>query len=208
MGIGIGRFCPGKMGFKPHWDRDLFTGNGKKMLKKIGMGFENCEARFEKKMNLEMVLVPPSDFRTHLICRTGEFNRVCPFLLFLEWGVCHKCYLGTKTNIQKACSGALYWVWNTLSRMNRSDPIYAWFYSRGNEEKAGRKIGRPCLHFWFGIWIHSDVITRATCGRRNSSIYHVVFEKITKTSLRMAYAQGLQTKLCTQVAQAPVTNEY
>ena len=20
MGIGIGRFCPGKMGFKPHWD--------------------------------------------------------------------------------------------------------------------------------------------------------------------------------------------
>ena len=33
MGIGIGRFFPGKMGFKPHWDWDLVTGNGKKMLK-------------------------------------------------------------------------------------------------------------------------------------------------------------------------------
>ena len=29
MGIGIGRFCPGKMGFKPRWDWDLVTGNGK-----------------------------------------------------------------------------------------------------------------------------------------------------------------------------------
>ena len=30
MGIGIDRFCPGKMGFKPRWDRDLVTGYGKK----------------------------------------------------------------------------------------------------------------------------------------------------------------------------------
>ena len=29
MGIGIGRFFPGKMGFKPHWDWDLVTGNVK-----------------------------------------------------------------------------------------------------------------------------------------------------------------------------------
>ena len=33
MGIGIGRFCPGKMGFKPHWDWELVTGNGKKNVK-------------------------------------------------------------------------------------------------------------------------------------------------------------------------------
>ena len=33
MGIGIGRFCPGKMGFKPHWNWDLVTGNGKKNVK-------------------------------------------------------------------------------------------------------------------------------------------------------------------------------
>ena len=33
MEIGIGRFCHGKMGFKPHWDWDLATGNGKKILK-------------------------------------------------------------------------------------------------------------------------------------------------------------------------------
>ena len=33
MGIGIGSFCRGKMGLKPHWDWDLVTGNGKKMLK-------------------------------------------------------------------------------------------------------------------------------------------------------------------------------
>ena len=59
-GIGIGRFCPGKMGFKPlglgfgHWEWE-------KMLKsKMGMGFENCEMGFRKKMNWEMGLVPPS----------------------------------------------------------------------------------------------------------------------------------------------------
>ena len=33
MGIGIGRFCPGKMGLNPHWHWDLVTGNGKKVLK-------------------------------------------------------------------------------------------------------------------------------------------------------------------------------
>ena len=33
MGTGIGRFCTGKMEFKPHWDWALVTGNGKKMLK-------------------------------------------------------------------------------------------------------------------------------------------------------------------------------
>ena len=33
MGIGIGRFCPGKMGFKPNWDWYLVTGNGKKYVK-------------------------------------------------------------------------------------------------------------------------------------------------------------------------------
>ena len=50
MGIGIGRFCPGKMVFKPHWDWDLVTGNGKKCLKsKMGMAFENCEVGFGKK---------------------------------------------------------------------------------------------------------------------------------------------------------------
>ena len=33
MGIGIGRFCPGEMGFKPHLDWDLVTGKWEKMLK-------------------------------------------------------------------------------------------------------------------------------------------------------------------------------
>ena len=47
MEIGIGKFCPGKMGFKPHWDWYLVTGNGKKMLKiKNGNGF--CEVGFKK----------------------------------------------------------------------------------------------------------------------------------------------------------------
>ena len=48
MGIGICRYCPGKMGFKPHWNWDLVTGNGKK----IRMGFENCEVGFGKKNEL------------------------------------------------------------------------------------------------------------------------------------------------------------
>ena len=29
MGIGIGRFCPGKMGFKPHWDWEKKVKNQK-----------------------------------------------------------------------------------------------------------------------------------------------------------------------------------
>ena len=33
MGSGIGRFCPGKMGFKPHWDWDLVTGKWKNNVK-------------------------------------------------------------------------------------------------------------------------------------------------------------------------------
>ena len=69
MGFGIGRFCPGKMGFKPHWYWDLVTGNGKKMLKikkekkkKKGMGFENCDVGFGKKLKWELGLVSPSPF--------------------------------------------------------------------------------------------------------------------------------------------------
>ena len=34
MGIEIGRFCLGKMGFEPHWDRDLVPGNGNKIFRK------------------------------------------------------------------------------------------------------------------------------------------------------------------------------
>ena len=31
MGIGIGRFCSGKMGFKPHWDWDLVNVKNQKL---------------------------------------------------------------------------------------------------------------------------------------------------------------------------------
>ena len=61
MWIKIGRFCPGKPEFKPHWDWDLVTGMGKNVKnKKMGMGFENCKVGFGKKMNWEMELVPPT----------------------------------------------------------------------------------------------------------------------------------------------------
>ena len=59
LDIGIGRFSPGKMGF------ELLAlgfghcmGMGKKCQKsKMGMGFENCEVGFGKKMNWEMGLL-------------------------------------------------------------------------------------------------------------------------------------------------------
>ena len=57
MGIGIGRFCPGKMGFKPlglgfgHWEWE-------KMLKiKNGNGISELQRGIWKKMNWEMGLV-------------------------------------------------------------------------------------------------------------------------------------------------------
>ena len=55
MGIGIGRFYPGKMGFKPLCS----MGMEKKMLKikKMEMEFENWEVGFGKKVNWEMGLV-------------------------------------------------------------------------------------------------------------------------------------------------------
>ena len=39
MGIEIGKFYPGKTGFKPHWDWDLVSENVEKMFKiKSGNG--------------------------------------------------------------------------------------------------------------------------------------------------------------------------
>ena len=53
MGIGIGRFCPGKIEFKPLWDWNLVTWNGKKTLKiKNGNGIWELQSGIRKKYEL------------------------------------------------------------------------------------------------------------------------------------------------------------
>ena len=81
MGIEIGRFCLGKMGFEPHWDRDLVPGNGNKIFrkKKMGMEFDNCEVGFGKNMNWEMGLVPPFRILYHA---TQDYQRLLTLSLY------------------------------------------------------------------------------------------------------------------------------
>ena len=58
MKIGIGRFYPGKMGFKPHLDWDLVTGNGKNVKnQKWEWILRIAKWDLGKKMNWEMKLV-------------------------------------------------------------------------------------------------------------------------------------------------------
>ena len=68
--LGLAGFAMGKWG-SSHWDWDLVTGTGKKMLKiKNGNGIWELQSRIWKKMNWEMGLVPlppPSFFRTLVI---------------------------------------------------------------------------------------------------------------------------------------------
>ena len=60
MGIGIGWFCPGKMGFKPHWDWDLVMVMGKNVKnQKWEWDLIITNWDFKKVMNWEMGLVPP-----------------------------------------------------------------------------------------------------------------------------------------------------